>query len=126
MAVTYLCTRWLNYSFSTRWLLHHLIFFISSVDFVSSAPGQTLQNNDVEDKCVHTLPLTKPAYFKRHFDPSFWKKFFKHWIPFTSADRVKMQFFLYKRDFPECGREIRTDDEESISLSGFNPNHPTR
>uniref|UniRef100_A0A1A9WEZ9 Lipase domain-containing protein n=1 Tax=Glossina brevipalpis TaxID=37001 RepID=A0A1A9WEZ9_9MUSC len=37
-----------------------------------------------------------------------------------------MHFFLYKRDFPDCGREIRVDDDESLNLSGFNAEHPTR
>ncbi|GBO99919.1 hypothetical protein EVAR_71887_1 [Eumeta japonica] len=36
-----------------------------------------------------------------------------------------MQFFLYKRDFPECGREMRTDDEKAFHCQ-FNADHPTR
>lgn len=75
--------------------------------------------------CVHTLKAPT-SFFKRHFDQSFLKKFFKHWVPFLSNERVKMQFFLYKRDFPECGREIITDDVESVTASGFNADHPTR
>ncbi|XP_075152857.1 phospholipase A1 [Haematobia irritans] len=92
---------------------------------VKCAPSQSSKLNDMSDVCVHSLrPPT--SFFKRYFDQSFLKKFFKHWIPFISNERVKMQFFLYKRDFPECGREIRTDDEESIKTSGFNSDHPTR
>ncbi|XP_065357519.1 pancreatic lipase-related protein 2 [Calliphora vicina] len=105
-------------------LLLELIFI--HVTLVSCAPSESLQKNGIDDSCVHTLAYAKPSFFKRHFDMSFMKKFFKHWVPFTSADRVKMQFYLYKRDFPECGRELRTDDEDSVMLSGFNADHPTR
>ncbi|XP_013097823.2 phospholipase A1 [Stomoxys calcitrans] len=89
------------------------------------APSEPPKLNDLDDVCVHTL-RAPTSFFKRHFDQSFLKKFFKHWIPFISNDRVKMQFFLYKRDFPDCGREIVTDDEQSILTSGFNSDHPTR
>ncbi|TMW54450.1 hypothetical protein DOY81_000442 [Sarcophaga bullata] len=109
-----------------------LIFLITEIIFihvtlVNTAPTEAPQTNSIDDQCVHNLKLKYSAgFFRRHFDPSFLKKFFKHWIPFKSSDRVKMQFFLYKRDFPECGREIRTDDEQSVKSSGFNADHPTR
>ncbi|XP_019890950.2 LOW QUALITY PROTEIN: phospholipase A1 [Musca domestica] len=93
---------------------------------VACAPPESREvNGTTDDVCVHTLKAPS-GFFKRHFDKSFLKKFFKHWIPFVSNDRVKMQFFLYKRDFPECGREIVTDDVDSVTRSGFNADHPTR
>lgn len=93
---------------------------------VACAPSESREvNGTTDDVCVHTLKAPS-GFFKRHFDKSFLKKFFKHWIPFVSNDRVKMQFFLYKRDFPECGREIVTDDVDSVTRSGFNADHPTR
>lgn len=69
--------------------------------------------------CDHTLKANT-TYI------SFLKKFFRHFLPFLSNDRVRMRFFLYKRDFPDCAREIRIDDDASIQLSGFNAEHPTR
>lgn len=97
---------------------------------VTCAPSDATKLNgtdsdDAAATCVHTLKAPT-SFFKRHFDQSFLKKFFKHWVPFLSNERVKMQFFLYKRDFPECGREIITDDVESVTASGFNADHPTR
>ncbi|XP_061398373.1 phospholipase A1 2 [Musca vetustissima] len=92
---------------------------------VACAPAESNEVNGTDRICVHTLKAPT-GFFKRHFDKSFLKKFFKHWIPFVSNDRVKMQFYLYKRDFPECGREIITDDVDSVIRSGFNADHPTR
>ncbi|XP_073825392.1 phospholipase A1 [Musca autumnalis] len=103
------------------------IFLTNVLKPVVCAPTESKELNDTnDDVCVHTLKAPTGGFFKRHFDKSFLKKFFKHWIPFVSNDRVKMQFFLYKRDFPECGREIITDDVDSVMRSGFNADHPTR
>lgn len=97
--------------------LNMLLFFISAVPSASSAPLAS----SLRDVCGHTL--RRPSGF---FDSTFLKRFFKHLIPFTSSMRVKMQFYLYKRDFAECGREIITDDGSSLEMSDFNPEHPTR
>ncbi|XP_049307155.1 phospholipase A1 [Bactrocera dorsalis] len=94
-----------------------LVIFIVNVPSAHSAPLAS----SLRDVCGHTL--RRPSGF---FDSTFLKRFFKHWIPFTSAMRVKMQFYLYKRDFAECGREIITDDGSSLEMSEFNPEHPTR
>lgn len=102
--------------------------FFHSVTPVVSAPSSddTNVSGITNDTCVHTTIRRPTSFFKRHFNTSFLKKFFKHWVPFTKTDAVKMHFYLYKRDFPECGREILMDNEESVVASGFNPEHPTR
>lgn len=98
-----------------------LVILIVNVPSASSAPLVS----SLRDVCGHTL--RRPSgFFGRHFDSTFLKHFFKHLIPFTSSARVKMQFYLYKRDFAECGREIVTDDDSSLEMSEFNPEHPTR
>ncbi|ALC40141.1 CG4267 [Drosophila busckii] len=71
----------------------------------------------------HCHKLTKS---NKYMDTGFWKKFFKHWIPFTSSARVKMQFYLFKRDFPDCGRELFPGDDATLERSGFDARHPTR
>ncbi|XP_050320167.1 phospholipase A1 [Bactrocera neohumeralis] len=94
-----------------------LVIVFVNVPSACSAPLAS----SLRDVCGHTL--RRPSGF---FDSTFLKRFFKHWIPFTSSMRVKMQFYLYKRDFAECGREIITDDGSSLEMSDFNPDHPTR
>ncbi|XP_039952300.1 phospholipase A1 [Bactrocera tryoni] len=94
-----------------------LVIVLANVPSACSAPLAS----SLRDVCGHTL--RRPSGF---FDSTFLKRFFKHWIPFTSSMRVKMQFYLYKRDFAECGREIITDDGSSLEMSDFNPDHPTR
>ncbi|XP_017465931.1 PREDICTED: phospholipase A1 2 [Rhagoletis zephyria] len=98
-----------------------LVILATNVPSASSAPLATT----LRDVCGHTLRRPS-SFFARHFDSTFLKHFFKHLIPFTSTMRVKMQFFLYKRDFAECGREIITDDHNTLDMSEFNPEHPTR
>lgn len=97
------------------------MILILNVPSVCSAPLVS----SLRDVCGHTL--RRPSgFFERHFDSTFLSHFFKHLIPFTSSMRVKMQFYLYKRDFAECGREIITDVGSSLEMSDFNPEHPTR
>ncbi|EDV31309.1 uncharacterized protein Dana_GF14612 [Drosophila ananassae] len=72
--------------------------------------------------CNYTLIKSKTL----GVDPSFWKKFFKHWIPFTSTARSKMQFILFKKDFADCGKELFLGNVESLKNSGFDARHQTR
>lgn len=70
--------------------------------------------------------LREPRGFKKYFDLSFLKKFMSHLNPFGMS-RMNMNFYLFKQDFPECGRELRISDErEEILRAGFNPRQPTR
>ncbi|XP_001993405.3 phospholipase A1 isoform X2 [Drosophila grimshawi] len=63
----------------------------------------------------------------KYLDYPFWKMFFNHLVPFKGSASVKMQFFLFKRDFPHCGRELFPDgDEQALMRSGFDARHPTR
>ncbi|XP_053959804.1 phospholipase A1 [Anastrepha ludens] len=98
-----------------------LAILAANVLSVDSAPSPS----SLRDACGHTL-RRPTSFFERHFDSTFMKNFFKHLIPFTSSMRVNMQFFLYKRGFTECGREIITDDYNSLAMSDFKPEHPTR
>ncbi|XP_054744829.1 phospholipase A1 [Anastrepha obliqua] len=98
-----------------------LAILAANVLSVDSAPSPS----SLRDACGHTL-RRPTSFFKRHFDSTFMKNFFKHLIPFTSTMHVNMQFFLYKRGFAECGREIITDDYNSLAMSDFKPEHPTR
>ncbi|XP_020713195.1 inactive pancreatic lipase-related protein 1 [Ceratitis capitata] len=98
-----------------------LVILLKHVPPTHSAP----HTSSLRDVCGHTLRRPS-SFFGRHFDSTFLKHFFKHLIPFTSSARVKMQFYLYKRDFAECGREIITDDHNTLDMSDFNPEHPTR
>uniref|UniRef100_A0A1I8PLD0 Lipase domain-containing protein n=1 Tax=Stomoxys calcitrans TaxID=35570 RepID=A0A1I8PLD0_STOCA len=68
--------------------------------------------------------LSKPRGFRRYLDFSFLRKFFRNLVPFAMP-KLQMNFYLFKRDFPNCGREI-SFDEESIYTSMLNASHPTR
>ncbi|XP_036329916.1 phospholipase A1-like [Rhagoletis pomonella] len=64
--------------------------------------------------------------FKKYFDLSFLKKFMSHLNPFGMS-RMNMNFYLFKQDFPDSGRELRiSDTREDILYAGFNPRQPTR
>lgn len=55
----------------------------------------------------------------------FWKKIIKHMIPFKRPLNATVRFFLYKKDFKDCGYELLMNDE-NIKNSGLNISHPTR
>lgn len=70
--------------------------------------------------------LREPRGFKKYFDLSFLKKFMSHLNPFGMS-QMNMNFYLFKQDFPECGRELSVSDKrEEILRAGFNPRQPTR
>lgn len=68
--------------------------------------------------------LRRPRGIRKYLDFSFLRKFFRNLIPFAMP-KLQMNFYLFKRDFPDCGREIRMDDN-SVYTSGLNASHPTR
>ncbi|XP_075152347.1 phospholipase A1-like [Haematobia irritans] len=74
------------------------------------------------NKCDHEL--REPRGFEKYWDFSFIKKFFRNLIP-CGNDILKINYYLFKRDFPDCGREINMDDNSIIS-SEINASHPTR
>jgi len=86
-----------------------------------SASSSEKTELDPNASCNYTLVKKKTL----GVDPSFWKKFFKHLIPFTSS-RGKMEFILFKRDFADCGKELFIGDVENLKNSGFNARHQTR
>lgn len=68
--------------------------------------------------------LRKPRGFRRFLDLPFLKKFVRNLSPFTRP-RLQMNFYLFTREFPDCGKElVMTDD--SLLTSGLNASHPTR
>ncbi|BFF93177.1 phospholipase A1 2 [Drosophila madeirensis] len=58
-------------------------------------------------------------------DLSFIKKIAGNFNPFGSH-KLRMQFYLFKREFPECGRELDFGSENKWRHSGFNASLPTR
>ncbi|EDW03519.1 phospholipase A1 [Drosophila grimshawi] len=61
-----------------------------------------------------------------HFlDLSLIKKIARNLNPFRSRDH-RMQFYLFQREFPECGRKIDFNNEKKWRHSGFNSSLPTR
>ncbi|EDW75824.2 uncharacterized protein Dwil_GK14991 [Drosophila willistoni] len=100
-----------------------LILVVVTASPTNTTTDQILANETTTEmqQCQH--PLTRP---KGLLDYTFWKKFFKHWNPFTSKTRVKMQFYLFKRDFPDCGKELLIGDDELLAKSNFDARHPTR
>ncbi|XP_039501535.1 phospholipase A1 VesT1.02 [Drosophila santomea] len=94
---------------------------LAFVALVIASSEQEKTELDPNATCNYTLVKKKTL----GVDPSFWKKFFKHLIPFTSS-RGKMQFILFKRDFADCGRELFVGDVENLRNSGFDARHPTR
>ncbi|EDW64482.2 phospholipase A1 isoform X1 [Drosophila virilis] len=101
------------------------IIFIAmgAISLVIAAPSTEAASANLPElnHCDHKLTKSN-----KYLDYPFWKKFFKHLVPFTSSARVKMQFFLFKRDFPDCGKELFPNDDETLERSGFDARHPTR
>ncbi|XP_017859862.1 PREDICTED: phospholipase A1 2 [Drosophila arizonae] len=104
-------------------LLTVVLVAIAALNIVVAAPSNEASTTELpeEDHCDHKLTKSN-----KYLDYPFWKKFFKHLVPFTSSSRSKMQFFLFKRDFPDCGRELFANDDETLARSGFDARHPTR
>lgn len=101
-----------------------ICIFSAALCVALAAPStETASTSSTEelDKCDHKLTKSH-----KYLDYPFWKKFFRHWVPFSNSSRVKMQFFLFKRDFPDCGRELFPGDDETLERSGFDARHPTR
>ena len=69
--------------------------------------------------------LSSPRGFRKYLDLPFLKKVVRNLNPFKST-KMNMRFFLFKKQFPECGREISIMDTNSVYTSGFNASHPTR
>jgi len=61
----------------------------------------------------------------KYLDFSFVKKIASNLNPFGSK-KLRMQFYLFKREFPECGRELDFSNERKWRHSGFNASLPTR
>ncbi|XP_073822216.1 phospholipase A1-like [Musca autumnalis] len=89
---------------------------------------QFLHDEDNDDnfmewnKCDNYL--SQPRGVKKYVDTSFLKKFFRNLVPYA-AQKLQMNFYLFKRAFPDCGREISLNDD-SIYSCGLNASHPTR
>ncbi|XP_037960661.1 phospholipase A1 [Teleopsis dalmanni] len=76
------------------------------------------------DKCDKDKDLREPRGFSKYLDLQFLKKLVKNLNPFSKGD-MQMRYFLFKKDFSECGHEIFLGDN-SIFTSGLNATHPTR
>ncbi|XP_055838374.1 phospholipase A1-like [Episyrphus balteatus] len=74
------------------------------------------------DECG--LDLSQPTGLDSIVDLKFLGRALRSLLPFQKPD-VAMKFYLYKKAFPTCGQEIRMDND-SLTNSGFDRNHPTR
>ncbi|KRJ98775.1 phospholipase A1 [Drosophila yakuba] len=61
----------------------------------------------------------------KFLDLSFIKKIASNLNPFGSKN-LRMHFYLFKREFPECGREVNFSIERKWKHCGFNASLPTR
>ncbi|KAH8314731.1 hypothetical protein KR059_007391, partial [Drosophila kikkawai] len=69
--------------------------------------------------------LSESRGIGKFLDLPFIKKIASNLNPFSSK-KLRMQFYLFKREFPECGRELDFSNERKIKKAGFNASLPTR
>ncbi|XP_020809415.1 phospholipase A1 2 [Drosophila serrata] len=69
--------------------------------------------------------LSESRGIGKFLDLPFIKKIASNLNPFSSK-KLRMQFYLFKREFPECGRELDFSSERKFKNSGFNASLPTR
>ncbi|XP_068154425.1 phospholipase A1 [Drosophila tropicalis] len=78
----------------------------------------------VWNKCDNDL--SQPRGIGKFLDLPFLKKIAKNLNPFANRQQLRMHFYLFKREFPECGREMDFTNEKKWSQSGYNASLPTR
>ncbi|XP_037825706.1 phospholipase A1 2-like [Lucilia sericata] len=84
--------------------------------------------NDDEEYCEWQKcdkDLRQERGFRRFIDVPFLKKLVRNLSPF-SRPRLEMHFYLFKREFPDCGKELIMGDINSLLSSGLNASVPTR
>ncbi|EDV33290.2 uncharacterized protein Dana_GF23710 [Drosophila ananassae] len=69
--------------------------------------------------------LSESRGIGKFLDLAFVKKIASNLNPFSSK-KLRMQFYLFKREFPQCGRELDFSNEQKWKRSGFNASLPTR
>ncbi|KAH8410297.1 hypothetical protein KR009_010782, partial [Drosophila setifemur] len=69
--------------------------------------------------------LSKSRGIGKFLDLPFIRKIASNLNPFSSK-KLHMQFYLFKREFPMCGRELDFTNEQKWKHSGFNASLPTR
>ncbi|XP_017050446.1 phospholipase A1 [Drosophila ficusphila] len=69
--------------------------------------------------------LSESRGIGRFLDLPFIRKIASNLNPFASK-KLRMQFYLFKREFPQCGRELDFSSEQKWRSSGFNASLPTR
>ncbi|KAH8244686.1 hypothetical protein KR032_004733, partial [Drosophila birchii] len=69
--------------------------------------------------------LSESRGIGKFLDLPFIKKIASNLNPF-STKKLRMQFYLFKREFPECGRELDFSNERKFKNAGFNASLPTR
>ncbi|XP_030377233.1 phospholipase A1 2 [Scaptodrosophila lebanonensis] len=85
------------------------------------------ENEDAEpcvwNKCDKDFNEARGIH--KYVDFTFLKKIVKNWNPFSSAGS-RMQFYLFKREFPDCGQELDFTQVRKWRHSDFNASLPTR
>ncbi|XP_034473511.1 phospholipase A1 2 isoform X1 [Drosophila innubila] len=75
------------------------------------------------NKCDNDL--SKPSGIGRFLDLAFLKKIFHNLNPFANANH-RMFFYLFRRESPECGRQLDFNNKRKWQHAGFNSSLPTR
>lgn len=88
-----------------------------------------LEDENEDDEYCEWLKCDKDLReergFRRYLDLPFLKKLARNLNPFRRP-RLEMHFYLFKREFPDCGKELIMGDVESFLKSGLDPQQPTR
>ncbi|XP_065356581.1 phospholipase A1 2-like [Calliphora vicina] len=91
--------------------------------------NQALEDENDDDEYCEWLKCDKDLRqergFRRFLDVPFLKKLVRNLSPF-SRPRLEMHFYLFKREFPDCGRELIIGDVNSLRASGLDASKPTR
>lgn len=69
--------------------------------------------------------LSESRGIGKFLDLPFIKKIASNLNPFGSK-KLRMQFYLFQREFTECGRELDFSNERKVRQAGFNASLPTR
>lgn len=90
---------------------------------------QDLEDENDDDEYCEWLKCDKDLRqergIRRYLDLPFLKKLVRNLNPF-SRPRLEMHFYLFKREFPDCGKELIMGDANSIRTSGLDASLPTR
>lgn len=109
-----------------RLSLFQLLLFIISLLVITLAENGVLSGDKETAITADPRPPIANHGQKCANKNVFWRKIIKHMIPFKRPLNATVRFFLYKRDFRDCGYELLMEDDDNIKNSGLNISDPTR